>query len=75
MGGALCTTAGEKPATSWNEVPAALFLSWSVPMQLAYCARRDEDTTTHTSCDVLGAEFYTARAAGYKEMYALPRQP
>jgi hypothetical protein len=27
---------------TWQEVPQARFDSWSVGMQLAYCARRDE---------------------------------
>lgn len=49
----------------WQEVPQALFLSWSYPRQLAYCAARDEATARELPED---AEWYLARAARYKEM-------
>ena len=51
----------------WNEVPQALFLSWPVTQQLAYCAARDEDAAINTYDDV-EADFYRARAARYREM-------
>jgi len=48
----------------WQEVPQALFLSWSEARQLAYCAARDEapQASYHPS-----QQFYQERAAAYRE--------
>ena len=48
----------------WAEVPQALFLSWSIPRQLDYCARRDEDSARSAEAEWVG--FYTERAKGYR---------
>lgn len=51
----------------WREVPQALFCSWSLQRQLAYCAARDE----HASISDGGegwAEFYVERAKAYRQM-------
>jgi len=50
----------------WQEVPQALYLSWSDRMQYAYCARRDDDAAK----DAEGAmkEFYEERARCYRSM-------
>lgn len=56
-----------KKVSRWREVPQPLFDSWSVPMQLVYCATRDEDSAA-TTYDPEWAEFYAARAALYREM-------
>ncbi len=58
------------PATSdlhystWREAPQALFLSWPLAMQLAYCAARDLDSAAHALSDGR-REFYTKRASSY----------
>lgn len=50
---------------SWQEVPQALFLSWSSARQLDYCARRDEDSALQ---DNDNRDFYLQRAADYRSM-------
>ena len=57
----------------WREVPQALFLSWPVTQQLAYCAARDENAALNTYGDVWWTDFYTTRATSYKELYASSR--
>lgn len=54
-------------ASSWREVPAALYLSWSPQRQHAYCAARDEDAALHADTTI-EAEWYLARARAYREM-------
>lgn len=49
----------------WTPVPHALFGSWSLPMQLAYCAARD-DASAAQERDPWWAEFYRVRAASYR---------
>jgi len=51
-------------ARVWQEVPQALFLSWSHARQLDYCARRDEDSAV---VDSDNREFYLDRARAYRE--------
>lgn len=48
----------------WQEVPQAVYFSWSDARQLEYCARRDEDAARHAE----GAmkEFYEERARCYR---------
>lgn len=56
--------------STWNEVPPALFLSWSTARQLNYCARRDR----HSASEALDPEwrqFYEDRAEGYEADAAL----
>lgn len=69
-GGAPCQTGEVTPprlsTSSWNEVPQALFLSWSPAMQRAYCSRRDADSSLH-AYDPTWAEFFEARALRYRE--------
>lgn len=62
------STRGTAGVSEWNEVPQALFDSWSPSRQLSYCAARDEHSATHDLCDVLDPNFYRSRAASYKEM-------
>lgn len=58
----------DQPARSgWNEVPQPLFLSWSVGMQLAYCAARDYDSAEHED-DPKWCQFFIARAQEYERM-------
>ena len=58
---------GEVPC-SWNEVPQALFLSWSTARQLAYCAARDESAVADEYATTLKeAEWFMNRAAGYRK--------
>jgi hypothetical protein len=56
--------------SDWNEVPQPLFASWSVPRQLAYCARRDEHASLeyHQSDDEI--VFYVRRAESYRVLLA-----
>ena len=56
---------GVSSSPVWQEVPQALYLSWSEPMQLAYCARRDEDMAQHAEEE--DRQFYLDRAQMYKE--------
>jgi hypothetical protein len=75
FGGEPCSQAGESPAivtecsdlpySTWREVPQALFLSWSPAMQLAYCARRDEDAILSAESD-WWVVFYGRRMEGYR---------
>lgn len=51
--------------SSVQDIPQALFLSWSDAMQLAYCARRDEDSAVHAENEEW-RQFYLARAEGYR---------
>lgn len=46
----------------WQEVPQARFLSWSIPMQLQYCAARDLDSAGQDGADI---NFYLDRRDGY----------
>jgi hypothetical protein len=48
----------------WNEVPQALFLSWSPAMQRSYCAARDRDSAEHAEND-WWRHFYLGRAETY----------
>lgn len=50
----------------WQEVPQALFLSWSEARQLDYCARRDEDAAEHEDSD-FWRKFYVNRAGDYRQ--------
>lgn len=52
--------------STWQEVPAARFLSWSHEMQLAYCAKRDEDSANEALSEEW-AEFYRQRARDYRQ--------
>lgn len=53
----------------WREVPATLFLSWSLPRQLDYCARRDEHASLYCQDDFEGCvTFYIERTASYRQM-------
>ncbi len=55
---------GSEPTYShstWREVPAARFLSWSPAMQYAYCAARDRDSAEHAENDEW-RQFYLRRA-------------
>lgn len=54
-------------ALKWTEITQAAFLSLSVPMQLSYCARRDEDSATTAHLRGERPEFYLERAAAYRE--------
>jgi hypothetical protein len=54
----------ELPLSTWKEVPQALFLSWPVRRQLAYCAARDEDAALHALSDEW-RQFYLERAEYY----------
>lgn len=49
----------------WQEVPQALFLSWSHARQLSYCARRDEDSAQQTGNED-ERQFYLQRAQDYR---------
>lgn len=52
---------------AWQEVPQALFLSWSRAMQLAYCARRDDHAASQEdNYDI--ALWFTERAEMYREL-------
>jgi hypothetical protein len=51
-------------STTWNEVPQALFLSWSPAMQQSYCAARDRDSAAHAEND-WWRNFYLGRADMY----------
>lgn len=64
-GGDTCRQAGERPATYWQEVPQARFLSWSPQMQAAYCASRDLDSAESAANRGEDPEFYLERAEGY----------
>lgn len=55
-------TAGE---SDWQEVPQALFLSWSERRQLAYCAARDEDSAAGAAT-LEELNWYRERANAYK---------
>lgn len=55
------------PRSTWQEVPAALFNSWSDARQLAYCALRDEDGALYANT-LEEALWFQARARSYKEM-------
>lgn len=55
----------EVGTSSWTPVPLALFVSWSVPMQLAYCAARDERSAAQERDPEFKA-FYLQRAADYR---------
>ena len=50
----------------WQEVPQAVYFSWSDARQIEYSARRDEDAAKHAE----GAmkEFFTERARCYREL-------
>lgn len=50
--------------STWQEVPAARFLSWTRREQLAYCAARDEDSAAHEASPEWQL-FYLERAAAY----------
>lgn len=54
------------PTTGWREVPQPLFDSWATAMQLAYCARRDEDSAGGADTPEQAA-WFLARAAGYRK--------
>lgn len=54
---------GLEVESEWQEVPQALFLSWSPQMQAAYCAARDEDAAL---CGWEPTSFYLERAEGYR---------
>ena len=56
------------PAQPWREAPAALFLSWPLRKQRAYCAARDEDSARIADTEV-EAEWFRARAWAYKESH------
>ena len=48
----------------WREVPAAVFLSWSVARQLHYCAERDDHSAEHAATKE-EADWYRWRADLY----------
>jgi len=50
----------------WREIPQALFLSWPRRKQLAYCARRDEHSSTEADSPA-DAEWFRQRARQYRE--------
>lgn len=50
----------------WSEIPAAVFLSWPVGMQLEYCARRDDDAASKADTPEEAA-WYRERAQGYRD--------
>lgn len=50
----------------WSEVPAGIFLSWPVGMQMDYCARRDEDSAAKADTPEETA-WYRKRAQGYRD--------
>jgi len=52
------------PVREWNEVPQALFLSWSDAMQLAYCRTRDLQSASETD-DATEKAWYLTRAELY----------
>lgn len=58
--------AAERTSSSpiWQEVPQALFLSWSRARQMDYCARRDEDSAQQVELE--DREFYAQRAQWYR---------
>jgi hypothetical protein len=56
----------EEDDPDWDEVPQAVFLSWSVARQLDYCWRRDL-TSAVSSEPTPSAEFFLQRAAAYKQ--------
>lgn len=54
----------------WNEVPRALFSSWSRARQLDYCLRRDLASAADPKCweGNLDKSWFLTRAEGYKIM-------
>lgn len=58
------------PPPEWQEVPAALFLSWSDARQLEYCARRDEETMLNENDEVSDwwMDFYAERSRAYRQL-------
>lgn len=55
----------QTPPVLWQEVPQALFNSWSVAQQFAYCAERDRNAAADPYCDPEWRSFYSARAQVY----------
>ena len=55
------------PRSTWQEVPQALFESWSDARQLAYCALRDEDGALYANT-LEEALWFQARGRSYREM-------
>ncbi len=53
-------------APSWREVPQALFLSWSEPRQMAYCAARDDNSALLAIKLQEDPTFYQDRARAYR---------
>lgn len=51
----------------WNEVPQAVFLSWSNARQWDHCWRRDLHAATHTD-DADMQTFFLERATDYKRL-------
>jgi hypothetical protein len=69
------TGGGSSPQASestWQEVPQARFLSWSVGEQLAYCAARDYDAAEHET-DLEWCQFYFDRARMYQNQIEAAR--
>ena len=60
-------TAPSVERSTWQEVPAARFLSWTRRKQLAYCEARDEDAALHC-VPPEDPEWYRQRAQSYREM-------
>lgn len=56
----------EENDSTWQEVPAALFLSWSAARQYEYCARRDEDAMLGDDVSDWWMSFYAERAVAYR---------
>ena len=52
------------PRKEWQEVPFALFISWSLKMQYKYCADRDKDAAEICD-DQEMKEWYLWRAEKY----------
>jgi len=60
-------TAPSAERSTWQEIPAARFLSWTRREQLAYCAARDEDAALYC-VPPEDPEWYRQRARSYREM-------
>lgn len=58
----------DQPIATWNEVPQALFLSWSPAMQHAYCRNRDLNSAQSAHERGEDQQFYLTRADGYRQM-------
>lgn len=54
----------QAPPSSWHEVPAARFSSWTAAEQFAYCRDRDLDSAERAESE-WWREFYIDRALWY----------